>query len=201
MAGTEGGPWCLDIYKRQSLWYARLPYPINTSVRVFASVLQGFSIFAARLEFWCAPMRVLACLNTVAFCHFFWCSLASHLLISSMTALIEIPITCFRQVGFCLATSLASLSAISLPFILLRPGIQRTATWLSSASLLNASKHSQTSLEMATHPSKAWRLLCYLSGCEYSCRGHDPYVWISPTRALIHRLAWIAESPWRSAAV
>ena len=118
---------------------------------VFTSVLLSLRMSAARSGFRCSPMRVLACLHAVALCHSSWCFSVSHLLMSTVTDLFEIPITGSRPVGFCFDASLASLSAVSLPLIPLCPGIQWTVTWLSSAILFNASWHSQTSVEVVTN--------------------------------------------------
>ena len=106
---------------------------------------------AARLGLRCSPMRVFAYLHAVAVCHSSWCFSASHLLMSSVTNLFENPSTGSRPVGFCFDASFASLSAVSFPLIPLWPGIQWTVTWLSSASLFNATWHSQTSVEVVTN--------------------------------------------------
>ena len=137
------------------LRYARSPYPINISIKVFASVLLSLRISAARLEFRCSPMRVLTCLHIVALCHSCWCYAANQLLISSVTDLFEIVVgtTGSRSLGFYLATSIASLSAILFALASLCPGIQGTVTGLPCTSLFNALKHSRTSIEMATGSS------------------------------------------------
>ena len=114
---------------------------------VFTSVLLSLRMSAARLGFRCSPMRVLACLHAVALCHSSCCFSASHLLMSSVTNLFETPVTGSRPVGFCFHASLA----VSLPSIPLCPGILWTMTWLSSASLFNATWHSQTSVEVVTN--------------------------------------------------
>ena len=164
MAGTRKGPWCLGIsvaspsdnFRHDLTTRARfVVLPTQSAKRTFCKpylmpIMREVTMSAARLQFRCSPMRVLTCLHTIALCHSFWCSSASHLLIFSVTDLFEIPITGSRPVRFSLAASLASLSAISLPLIPLCPGIQRTVTWLSSASFFNASKHSQSSIEMVT---------------------------------------------------
>ena len=112
--------------------------------------------------------------HTVALCHSFWWSSASHLLISSVTDLFEIPIDGSGPVAFWFAANFASLSTIVLSLILLYPGIQRTVIWLFSASLVNASKHSQTSWPASRWPlTRLWsgRTLCYISRCGCSCSG------------------------------
>ena len=73
-------------------------------------------------------MRVLACLHDIALYDYLWCSSVSHLLMSSVTDLLEIPITDSRPVVFRLVAILARLSAILLPLIPLYPGIQRNVT-------------------------------------------------------------------------
>ena len=141
-------PNCWTITKYVSGSFVVSPPTINK-----VGLLQALSCLrksAVRLGFRCSCIRVLACLHAVALHHSSWCFSASHLLTSCVTDLFEIPITGSRTVGFCFVASLASLSTILLPMIPLCPGVQTNVTWLSSASLFNASYHSHTSIEVVT---------------------------------------------------
>ena len=117
-------PWLLVNCKVCEWKFRCLPHIIDK-----VDFLQALSCVCVRRGcFRCSPMRVLACLHAVALHHSSWCFLASHLLMSCVTDLFEIPITGSRPVGFCFVAILASLSAVSLSLIPLCPGVQRTVT-------------------------------------------------------------------------
>ena len=116
------------------LCFRKVPCPVIIPTTVFALFLLSSSICSAHPSISMSLMKVLAVRHLWAFFHASECFLAIHLSISAFITVSHIPVAGSGSVKTSSLACLASLSAISFPFIQVWPGSQKMFSGRLSAA-------------------------------------------------------------------
>ena len=116
------------------LCFRKVPCPVIIPTTVFALFLLNSCICSAHPSISESFMKVLAVRHPWAFFHASECFLEIHLSISALITVSHIPVAGSDPIKISFLACLASLSAISFPFIQVWPGSQKMVSGRLSAS-------------------------------------------------------------------